>query len=87
VKECRSQGWDQLKNGDLLDAAEAAGFEIFVTADQGVRYQQNLADRKIAIVVLGSGIWQFVRPHLGRIRTAVEAADPGSLTEVPIHRK
>jgi hypothetical protein len=40
VKECRSYGWDRLKNGELLDAAEAAGFEVFVTADHSIRYQK-----------------------------------------------
>jgi hypothetical protein len=67
-----------LKNGELLDAAEAAGF------DQSIRYQQNLGRRKIAIVVLGSGIWEFLRSHLDRIRKAVEAAEPGSVTETSI---
>jgi len=84
VKECRSQGWDRLKNGELLDAAEGAGFEVFLTADQSIRYQQNLRRRKIAIVVLGSGIWEFLQPHLDRIRAGVEAAQPGSLTEISI---
>jgi hypothetical protein len=87
VVECRSQGWDRLKNGELIDAAEAAGFEIFLTADQRIRYQQNLACRKIAIVVLGSAIWEFLRPNLDRIRKAVEAAEPGSVTEVSIPEK
>jgi hypothetical protein len=44
LKECRSQGWDRLKNGELLDAAEA--FEVFLTADQSIRHQQNLGDEK-----------------------------------------
>lgn len=84
VRECRSQGWDQLKNGDLLDAPEAAGFDVFITADQNLRYQQNLAPRKIAVIELGTGIWQFIRPYLHRIRAAIEAAKPGSITEIPI---
>jgi|SRR5271169_754693 len=84
VKECRSQGWDRLRNGELLDAAEAAGFEVFLTADQNVRYQQNLLRRQIAIVVLKSGAWEILRPHLDRIREAVEAAEPGSITEISI---
>ena len=46
------RGWSQLTNGDLLSAAEAAGFELLVTTDQNLRYQQNLATRKIAIFVL-----------------------------------
>jgi hypothetical protein len=84
VEECRSQGWDRLRNGELLDAAEAAGFEVFLTADQNVRYQQNLRGRQIAIVVLKSGAWEILRPHLDRIRQAVEAAKAGSITEISI---
>ena len=54
VEEARAQGWDTLRNGELLDAAEAAGFDVFVTTGRNLRYQQNLAGRKIAIIVLGS---------------------------------
>jgi hypothetical protein len=53
VEEARSRGWDTLTNGQLLDAAEAAGFEVFVTSDRNIRYQQNLLNRRIAVVVLG----------------------------------
>ena len=53
VEEARSRGWDILRNGELLDAAETAGFEVFLTTDRNIRYQQNLTGRKIAIVVLG----------------------------------
>jgi hypothetical protein len=49
VEEARSRGWDTLKNGELLDAAEAAGFNVFVTTDRNIRQQQKLAGRKIAI--------------------------------------
>jgi hypothetical protein len=59
VEEARAQGWDTLRNGELLDAAEAAGFDVFVTTDRNLRYQQNLAGRKIAIIVLGNGRWNF----------------------------
>ena len=48
------QGWDTLKNGELLAAAEADGFDVLLTTDKNMRYQQNLAGRKIAVVVLGS---------------------------------
>jgi len=57
VTEARARGWDQLGNGELLSAAEAAGFEVLVTTDRNIRYQQNLAGRKIAIVVLGKERW------------------------------
>ena len=84
VEEARSRGWDTLRNGELLDAAEAAGFELFLTTDRNIRYQQNLASRKIAIVVLGKGRWRLIRTRLLEIAAAVNAATPGSVTEVEI---
>jgi hypothetical protein len=82
VFEARAEGWDQLTNGELLQAAEAAGFDIFVTPDQNNRYQQNLTGRKIALVVLSKGQWPYVRNHLAEIAAAVDAATPGSYMEV-----
>jgi hypothetical protein len=46
VEEARALGWDTLRNGELLDAAEAVGFDVFVTTDRNLRYQQNLTGRK-----------------------------------------
>lgn len=46
-------GWGQLENGELLTAAEGAGFELLLTADKNLRYQQNFTGRKISILVLG----------------------------------
>ena len=59
VEEARSRGWDTLGNGELLDAAEAAGFDVLVTTDRNIRYQQSLTDRKIAIVVLDKARWRY----------------------------
>jgi hypothetical protein len=84
VDEARWQGWDRLRNGELLDAAEAAGFEVLVTTDRNIRYQQNLSGRKLAIVVLGKGRWKLIRKRLSEIAAAVDAATPGSYTEVDI---
>jgi hypothetical protein len=84
VKESRDQGWDTLSNGELLTAAEAAGFDVLVTADKNISFQQNLAGRKIAIVVLGEGRWRLIRPMLEQIDRAVNAATPSSYTEVDI---
>ena len=84
VTEARDQGWDRLRNGELLDAAEKAGFEIFVTPDQNIRYPQNLEGRTIAIVVLSVGRWTLVKPHLSQISEAVNAATPGSFVEIDI---
>ncbi|MGO8733343.1 MAG: hypothetical protein ACLQVM_11180 [Terriglobia bacterium] len=84
VTEARARGWEVLDNGELLTEAEAAGFEVLVTTDKNLRYQQNLADRKIAIVVIGKGRWSLIKPHVAKIVAAVNAATPGSYTEVDI---
>ncbi len=58
VTSAKTRGWDRLSNGDLLKAAENAGFDLFLTTDQRIQYQQNLAGRKIAILVLtGTTKW------------------------------
>jgi hypothetical protein len=84
VTEARARGWQELENGDLLNEAEAAGFEALVTTDRNLRYQQNLAGRKIAIVVLGKGRWSLIKPHVEQVVAAVNAATPGSFVEVDI---
>ena len=68
---------DQLENGELLKMAEQAGFEVLVTSDQNIRYQQNLAGRKLALVVLGSNIWPVVRQYSAAIMARVDGATPG----------
>jgi hypothetical protein len=68
----------------LPTAAEDAGFDPFLTTDKNIRYQQNLAGRKIAIVVLGRQQWPRLRPHIQRVIEAVNIAAPGSFAEVYI---
>ena len=84
VRTAAQQSWSTLKNGDLLNAAEQAGFNLLLTTDKNICYQQNLSARKIAIVVLGQQQWPHLRPHIQRVVEAVEAATPGSYTEVEI---
>lgn len=85
VVTAQAKGWDRLDNGALLDAAEEARFDILLTTDRNIRYQQNLAGRKIALVVLtGATKWANVRLHFRRIASAVSAATPGSYNEVDI---
>lgn len=84
MTEARARGWEQLGNGELLAAAEEAGFEVFLTTDRNIRHQQNLSSRKIAIVVLEKGRWTLIEPHIGSILAAINAATPGSFTEVEI---
>ena len=84
VTEARARGWEELENGELLTEAEAAGFEVLVTTDKNLSYQQNLSARKIAVVVLGKGRWSIIKPHVAQIVAAVNAATPGSFVEVEI---
>ena len=84
VTEARELGWERISNGELLKLADGAGFDLLLTTDKNVRYQQNLADRSISIVVLGNSPWWLVRQHLDGIVAAVNAATPGSYAEVEI---
>ncbi|HMD85985.1 MAG TPA: hypothetical protein VKO18_14925 [Terriglobia bacterium] len=81
VVEAIDRGWDRLLNGELIAAAEAAGFELLLTTDKNMRYQQDLEGRKIAFVVIGNQQWPTLRRYVER---AINAATPGSYTEVEI---
>lgn len=84
VRTASQQGWATLKNGDLLAAAEAAGFEVLLTTDKNLRYQQNLEGRAIAVIVLGRQQWPEVQRHVQRVVDAVNAAVIGSYLEIDI---
>ena len=84
VKEAKALGWDRFTNGELLTAAEEAGFEVLLTTDKNLRYQQNLTGRKIAVAVLGKGRWRLIRPLIPEVVAAENAAKPGTYTEVEI---
>jgi hypothetical protein len=71
-------------NGELIEAAEAAGFELLLTTDKNLRYQQNLKARKIAFLVIGNQQWPTLRRYVERVVAAVNAATPGSFAEVEI---
>ena len=86
VKEARAQGWDTLSNGDLLNAAEDAGFDVLLTTDKNLLYQQNLQGRRLAIVVLSKSRWSLVKPMMEQIAATVATTKPGSYTlvEIPV---
>jgi predicted nuclease of predicted toxin-antitoxin system len=87
VTEAIERGWDRISNGELFNVAEAAGFDVLLTTDKRIRYQQNLTGQKIAIVVLRNSTWRVVRLHLDRIAQTVAEATPGSYAEVDIPSK
>ena len=78
------RGWDTLTNGELLDRAEAAGFEVLLTTDQSIRHQQNMTGRQIAVVVLMNTNWQRIARNTEVVRIALEGLQPGEIREVPI---
>ena len=81
-------GWHpKLENGELLKAAEAERFDVFVSCDQNIRYQQNLTGRVISVVVLGSNIWPAVADHATTITSAVDRARPGGFQFIEIARR
>lgn len=84
VTEAIELGWDRISNGELLSKAENAGFDLLLTTDKRIRYQQNLEGRKIAIAVLGNPAWRMVRMHLDQVIATVNQAQPGSYAEVKI---
>lgn len=84
VSTAAQQQWDTLKNGELLTAAEQAGFDIFLTTDRNMLYQQSMAGRTIAVVVISVQQWPALQPHVALVVAAVNAATPGSFIEVDI---
>lgn len=76
--------WSTLTNGDLLLQAEAAGFDLLVTTDQNLRYQQNLAARRIAVVVISSTSWPRIQKGIANVVDAITSVRPGVYIEVTV---
>ena len=87
VKRTQDMGWDMLTNGELLSAAGEAGFDLLLTTDKNIRYQQNLSAHKITVVVLGISQWPILRLHVQRVVAAVNVTKAGSYTEVDIPKE
>ena len=82
VRTAYRMGWADLSNGELMDAAEAAGIAVLVTCDQNIAFQQSLTGRQITVVVLATNSWAVIRTEPHRIENAVTAATAGSFTVV-----
>ena len=78
------RGWSNLRNGALLDRAEADGYQLLVTTDQNLRHQQNLADRQLALAVLLAASWPRIQRRVEDIRAVVDRIAPGQYIEIPI---
>ena len=77
-------GWAEKKNGELLALAEAAGFDVFVTTDQNLSYEQHLPVFKLAIFVLGQTNWPQIEPHAAQIAAKISAIPHTGLYFFPI---
>jgi len=78
-------GWSTLQNGELLAAAENAGYELLITTDRNMKYQQNLSERVIAILVLLSTSWPRIQEKIEPIRSAIGLLSTGDYIEVEIY--
>lgn len=86
VEIAYERGWAELTNGDLLSVVEADGFDLMITTDQGIRYQQNLAGRKLALIVLDTNDWKRIRRYKSLIVDQLALVVEGGYLEVRIPR-
>lgn len=84
VRTAEDEGWGQVSNGELIALAENAGYQILLTCDQNIQYQQNMAHRRLSMVVLGSNIWPSIIPKITDITAALGRAAPGSFEFIEI---
>jgi hypothetical protein len=82
VETAYERGWSELRNGDLLRTAEDAGFEVFITTDMSLQYQQNLTTRRMAVVVLTSTSWPRIQAAIEQVAVAVDRAAMERYVEV-----
>jgi predicted nuclease of predicted toxin-antitoxin system len=85
VEAAGERGWQRLTNGELLDVAEAEGFDILLTADKGFQHELSLRDRRTGIVILSRGNWPDVKVNIPRILVAIGDAKSGTCTLIECH--
>lgn len=74
--------WSNLRNGDLLRLADRHGFEVFLTTDQNMKYQQNLAERRLAVAVLPTTSWPVIQQYTFKVTAAFNSIQPGDFIEI-----
>jgi hypothetical protein len=86
VETAYERGWAELLNGDLIAETESAAFDLLITTDQGIRYQQNWTGRSLAVLVLSTNDWTLLRRYKERVLAAVNSISPGAFAELEIPR-
>jgi len=84
VSTTYEQGWGTLQNGELLTKAEEAGYDVLVTTDRNLKYQQNLTGRKIAIIVITTTSWPRIQKAVDTISRAVDGVEAGNYVEIAV---
>lgn len=84
IETAFERDWQELENGELLSTAEDAGFELLVTTDQKLKYQQQLAERKIGIVVLKTTSWPRIQLRIETIRLVIDGCKTADYHEIEI---
>jgi hypothetical protein len=84
VETAYERGWAELTNGELLGAAETAGFDVMITTDKGIRRQQNMAGRTLALVVIDTNDWTRIRKWKSLVVAALAGVRPATYIEVEI---
>ncbi len=77
-------GWSAIENGELISAAEAAGYDALITTDQNLKYQQNLTTRNIAIIVLKKSSWPRIQKVVDFVTSEIESVKPKEYKEIEI---
>jgi hypothetical protein len=82
VKRAAELGWAELKNGMLLTAGENAGFDVLLSGDKTIPYEQNMTGRKIAVICMSDNHWPIVKDYVPAILQAIEQIPPGNVVKV-----
>jgi hypothetical protein len=84
VDTSAERGWSTLQNGELLNQIESNSYDAFITTDRNLKYQQNLTERKVRIIVLTTTSWPRISKKVAQVRRALEDLDEGGYSEVEI---
>ncbi len=82
METAADRGWSELRNGKLLAIAEESGFDVLLTGDQSLRYEQNMADRKISVVAMSDNHWKIVKTYVPAISDVLDQVQPGKVCTV-----
>jgi hypothetical protein len=83
IKTAQEMGWDRLRNGELIRMAEGS-FDVLITSDQKLKYQQNLSGRAIGIIVLPTNHLRAVLKLASKIAVELPEVSPGVLLEIQL---